>query len=169
MGTAKLYFEEGIPEASVVKKWTEEFGCFHTPEVVISTNTENKIMIVDFDESHYGMCSSWESFFNASGAKWISFFARDEIGEGDSYYILHSDRENIFSMKSSKKDFLNKTLLGRCKFLKSVGFNYEYRRFFYSGINDADRKIVLDCRIPDTYFIELFGEEEAKKMGIFTK
>jgi hypothetical protein len=54
MGTAKLYFEDGIPEKSVVEKRTEDFGCFHTPEVVVNKGKDNKTMLVDFEESHLG-------------------------------------------------------------------------------------------------------------------
>jgi hypothetical protein len=164
MGTAKLYFEDGIPEKTVIEKWTVDIGCFHTPEVVIKKSKDNKTLFIGFDDAYPEICFGWQKFFNTSKAKWISFYAEDDMGEGDNYYIFHSDGQTFFSITASNTKFLKKSMLEAYRFLSNLGFSKEYLRFNFSKGKEEDKEMLLDFRVPESYYDDILKGDEPDEL-----
>ncbi len=138
MSNVRIYFENGIPDKEIIRKWTEEFSCFHSCEVVIRKETDNKTMFVEFEDSYSGVIYQWDHFFNKVNGTWISMYAIPDLGEGEGYAIYKCDNKVSFSYYCVESHELHKDFLSSYRSMKLMGFGKEYRRFDYHSV-DVDK------------------------------
>ena len=157
MGFAKLKFDV-MPTDDEIKSWNH--GFLWTSELVIYKNEEEKIVFVSFDDENatYDFCLSAGNFFKYTNAEWISAF--NTYSCNTMSFVYCSDGENIISVSSLMNNAKKWGARKWYRMMLSMGFEKSAIRFMIREKEQIDWKVVLDYRVPDSYFEEFLNEKE---------
>lgn len=154
----KIQFNKDIPDVKAIENFAKTMGCFRIPELLIE-KSEN-IYFFSFDEIPVKLSIFFREFISEFNNIWISAIGED--GGESSVYLYEFDGHNEFEICITKGfSFLNKfTLLEQWRFFKNIGFDNKYIRFSLSEYNSYIKCKVLDQRIPEEEYVNLFSGEK---------
>lgn len=157
MGFAKLKFDT-MPTDDEIKSWEHEF--LHVGELVISKNNEENIIFTSFDGggATFDFCVSAGNFFKYTNAKWISAF--DTYSCDTNSFVYCSDGENVISVSALMNNTKKWGAKNWYRMMLAMGFEKPAIRFMIREKEQFDWKVIVDNRVPDSYFEDILNEKE---------